>query len=506
MRNDPTVSRHSSAGHLSLVFLCLLLLPFFIIRLASWPQIWFDEGVNLQAAKNIALHGEYALRSADEFRRFDSMMNSTGPTVLIPVAVAFELFGVGLAQGRLISLLYALMAAGFGFMLASKMLGGRAAIVTTLLMIWSPWSEFPQMARYVMGEMATLAFVLASLYCWWRSFETTSLRWTLGTGAFLGLALLSKQQAALVLVALVLTGLVDLVYYKQIGWRRWLIPFAVSLLVLGVWEGVQVAALGPNQVLSNLQTHALGTSLRPARILANFNNLASTGYLLWAAPALIFAALSIGKRKRNGGREFFVLITLCIWLAWYLFGSVGWIRYAFVPIAITSIFLVRLYGDILAWLRIGKRSFPRSSAFEDKEVAFAQFALALIAPLLITYGIVLNIDRLVHEGGDDAQRMATLIDAQVEPGALVETWEWELSFLSDRSFHLPPFAVLEQAIREIQFGLDFDRAQYDPWKNHPAYLVDGPFSKWTRLYSQSDLTDRCIQASRIGAYDLYSCK
>src|SRR3982074_1376355 len=75
-------------------------------HLTSFPAAWYDEGINLQAARNLAQSGQYGLVYEDHAPRPFDLQLTTGPTVIGPVAAVFGMFGVGLRQGRVVMLVY----------------------------------------------------------------------------------------------------------------------------------------------------------------------------------------------------------------------------------------------------------------------------------------------------------------------------------------------------------------------------------------------------------------
>jgi hypothetical protein len=83
--------------------------------------------------------------------------------------------------------------------------------------------------------------------------------------------------------------------------------------------------------------------------------------------------------------------------------------------------------------------------------------------------------------------MAAIINQQVQPTAVTESYEWQLDVLSDRPFHHPPPFVPP-----------------NPYTMPPtAYLVDGPWSKMFELYDQELAQHDYRLIARVGQYDLY---
>src|SRR5512147_2165973 len=92
-----------------------LLVVYFLVfhNLTRFPIPWFDEGSHLHVPKTLVKFGVYADISSEGFRYYGPTIG-VGPTVMLPIAAMFKLFGVGLLQARIVMALY-LLAAIFTF-------------------------------------------------------------------------------------------------------------------------------------------------------------------------------------------------------------------------------------------------------------------------------------------------------------------------------------------------------------------------------------------------------
>ena len=86
------------------VLLCVLILIGSFYNLANYPTIWWDEAIFSETAANLVQHGRYAftVQSPNQLNDLDFRI-SAGPAVILPVALAYKLFGVGLVPGRLVA-------------------------------------------------------------------------------------------------------------------------------------------------------------------------------------------------------------------------------------------------------------------------------------------------------------------------------------------------------------------------------------------------------------------
>ena len=108
------------------VLLCVLILTGSFYNLANYPTIWWDEAIFSEAAANLVQHGRYAftVESPNQLNDLDFRI-SAGPAVILPVALAYKLFGVSLLSGRLVAGAY-LVFAFLALFLGARRLWGPA--------------------------------------------------------------------------------------------------------------------------------------------------------------------------------------------------------------------------------------------------------------------------------------------------------------------------------------------------------------------------------------------
>src|SRR5512145_1124704 len=79
----------------------LLIFFFVFFNLTRFPAPWFDEGSHLHVPKTLVQYGVYADISSEGFRYYGPTIG-VGPTVMLPIAGMFKLFGIGLLQARIV--------------------------------------------------------------------------------------------------------------------------------------------------------------------------------------------------------------------------------------------------------------------------------------------------------------------------------------------------------------------------------------------------------------------
>ena len=174
-------------------------------NLTAWPVTWFDEGSHLHVPKTLVTDGVYADKSSDGYRYFGPTLG-VGPTVMLPIALAFEFGGIGLLQARVVMALYLLAALAAFFKLASRFDGKRFAVIAVALLVTMRGASTLEYGRQVLGEVPGLFFMVAGLALWFGGKERTSILRLIGAGLLLGLSIVTKSQNLLVIAPALLVA------------------------------------------------------------------------------------------------------------------------------------------------------------------------------------------------------------------------------------------------------------------------------------------------------------
>jgi hypothetical protein len=501
----------------SVAIILLLWLLFFlaVYNLDVYPSLWFDEGIHLQPPKNLVLYGEYAVRESGVLHRFNSIV-STGPPLLLPIAFAFSVMGIDLWVARFVTVSYLMLAAVTFYQLACQLYGRKVALVALGLIIASPGLGFVPLGRQVMGEVPALFFFLSGTLAWVYAIRHRRPLLLVLAGLALGLAMITKNVYGLILPACwFLLWIVSRWHRGQISFLYFLCPLFIALTCLAVWYGFQSASLGFTAFRRD--TLGMGASAGrsifvfvPQRRLASLRSLLGPNlYMAFGVPGLLYSLYMSIRERRSliGLQRVFLLLTTIVWLAWYVLASVGWQRYAFPALMIMAMFTARLFLDL------GSRvvRFLHSRIGEKRglvEIMVNGLGLVTVMVLLCFFpwyrtSLLEEAVAILRANDDAAQRFGDYLTAHVPLDALIESWEWEIDFFTDHTYHHPPSSVLDVMTRRAFLGGTYSYDMYDFEQYHPDYIINGPFSKWTGLYSANYLDEECVLVVSIGAYDLH---
>jgi 4-amino-4-deoxy-L-arabinose transferase-like glycosyltransferase len=483
-----------------------------LYNLTNYPVTWFDEGSHLHVPKTLVRFGVYADYSSEGFRYYGPTVG-VGPTVMLPIAAVFRLFGIGLLQARLVMAVYLLVTIYAFYHLGRELGGYRLAWVATALLVASRGVALLEYGRQVLGEVPGFFFVVTALIIWFKAWEKAGWRRLVAVGLLLGLAMITKNQYLLVLApTLGLAWLANLIYYRSAPQRVFLVPGLVAAACFTLWQVYMIVYLGPataSENLAALRTATAGAALvfSPDLMRRSLTELISFKvYLGWLLPVLIYGFFLILPRRREGQQWGILFILIAVNLIWYVVASISWLRYAFPGLAFASLFVARFFSDLTdnfqlkgaaVWqaLREGQATWPKHAL---RWAMLAWLAGMIILPLAAT------TQQIVAPNFNGPAAMATYLNEQVPQNALIETWEPEMGFLTDHNYHFPPPLLLNQAVGYIWLNKPSPAQTYTfVQDNSPDYVLIGGFARWVKLYPADWLAAHYKLVTRIGEFELY---
>jgi 4-amino-4-deoxy-L-arabinose transferase-like glycosyltransferase len=493
-----------------------LLVALLVLLAALWnlggPAPWWDEGWTLSVARNWVELGHYGRLLGGQ--PSPPGLEAAFP-VTAPIALSFEIFGVGIWQGRLPIVLFMLAALALMYYLALRLYNRRVALGTLFVLLFMPMHAdlHPlRMGRQVLAEMPMLCYLLGGYACLLPALRRSPW-WLLAAAALWGIGLDTKLQAlpfwALSLLVPLAVALLR---------RRWRLAGTLGGGLLGAWG---LAWLLPPLVGALLRGHTLpvvpigGLYNVLALVVSPLNRvIALQGALIFGLPTvggLAYAAWrwlkARGEATADAGAEAVRLALLTFsasWLGWYVCLSVGLPRYLFPALFVGSIFAAAWLADLSDGYNLAATLDRLGAALRARRMD-RRAAGALVALLVVFAGCALTLPVLYRHytrGNDDAaQQVAALLNV-TPPGTRIETYESELHFLLNRPYHFPPDQVHVELNRRSLLHEDITIA-YEPLASDPDYLVVGVFTRWNKLYDPVVASGAFRLVERYGHYDVY---
>lgn len=496
----------------TILFVALFLFLLGVINLDTTPPPWWDEGWTIAVARNWVERGCYCRVQNGELA--PPGLEAAFPTTGL-VALSFRLLGVGMVQGRLVSILYTLAACFIFYHLIRYLYNPAIALGTLGVLMLTPMHPLTHPiynARQVLAEPAMLFFLLAGYGCLCLALRKPFVFIPLAV-FFLGVAVISKAQ-------------VLPFWFAGFG-----VPFAIALwkrkwrlaLLFAVTLG---GSYGVSQLLLWGISHWVLNPVFPSSTVNGLMNVvtfvpqldvrwsATQNVLEFALSTLLGLGYAVWRLVRGWGDLFqddkqiirLVLLTFAgSWLGWYLVFANAWVmRYLYPPVFLSAPFVALLLYDLtnrFDWKNTILRANIALRRIQfDLQSLRALLAICLVAISVPFTVLVLGASYFI-DSSESARQVANYINTRTPANALVETYESELFLFLDRRYHYPPDQVHVDS-GALLLGSSVP-ANYDPLVADPDYLVLGAFGSGWRVYDSALARDAFRKIITFDRYWIY---
>ena len=490
-----------------------LILGLFIYNLSLWPTPWFDEGPPLQVSKNLVQIGKYGLDSSEGFRPFSQSV-TVGPTVTLPVALAFKVLGIGIWQARLISVFYGFLAIFLFYTVSYKVFSHKVAFLATLLLLVTPIfsndtsASFLALSRMVMGDVPALAFLLAGCFFWFLSLEKKSHVYSILSGLAFGAAIITKALYVISPVSLLLVWVLNRLWYHKIEWKYTVIPFLLSILIGLGWYGYNIYMSETGFMGYFEQSATLALIFSISQLIKNARVLVGSMSIILGIPAFIYGASFCIKKDIVSVKRVLLISIIFLCLTWFILSSIGWLRYALPALVLMDIFISKFLIDLAIVYKTDSDIKKRITRIRSQNVIdILKFISVVLFIVLIILSPLQQFIKVISTWQDPSlYQFTNYLNSNITDKEIIETSEREIVFLTDHNYHQITHAVADQAIRYVQFNEPYPDNYYNICAYQPSFLVVGWFGRWTELYKSDLAADCCENIFSINQYELYKIK
>lgn len=476
--------------------LALLLVAFglSVWQLEGLPLLW-DEGWTLTVARTWVERGFYGRLLLGE--PAPPGLEAAFP-ITASVALAFNLFGVGVWQGRFVGVVYLLIALALMHHLARRVFNRSIANGTlAVLLFMSPHLALHPLflARLVLAEIPMLCFLLAGYIFFIAALEKSGWRILLAIFSW-GVALIAKAQTLPFWLASLGLGLL-----VTLARRQWRAAIFFALALSGGWFASRLLIIAQEIALR-------GHTLPPVPIVGLYDVTAfvldstvrvNTLTTLFVVGVPLMLGLVHARREVFSTCDVVAQTRLALWglaaswLAWFAFFSVGWIRYLFPATFVGSMFVAWMLYDWSAHF-----NWRGALARRERRVLGALLLGVIFVPVTMV-----QLARAYSINDSSAVATARWLNAHTAPNAVIESYESELFFLLNRRYHYPPDQTNVEMIRRSLDGASVTYA-YDARVADPDYLIIGTVGRESGLYARALAENAFCLAETIGGYEIYA--
>jgi hypothetical protein len=444
-------------------------------------------------------HGRYAftVQSPNQLSDMDFRI-SVGPAIILPVALAYKLLGVGVVPGRLAAGIYLVLAFLALFLAARRLWGTTTALGAVVLVLLG--TDILYWGRSVLGDVPALGLFLCGIWLITRGLDNPSLSSLFLGGIFLGLAFDAKE----------FYGLAFLPPLGLLAWRwrqdkvRLLqaalafglglsLPLAGYLLLKVMVLGSLTDAVYHFLHQKKLLCHEFFTPLTIGRIYPESLLYILRHPLFWLGG---LGAYSLWRKGSLSWGEKLWIGNFFLWALVYL-TAVYWNRFALPALLLASPLAVRFLGISAVRLSACLARPPR------------WLSPGILAVFLIIFYPFSGVDVLKtisNRDADPPQRLVEYLKKQVPRNCLIETPEYELVFMNDEHrIHVMPAYFFVESTPDRMVLLNPREKPYDFNQVGADLLILGSFGKsvFKQVYPPSCLAGKWRRVAQVGFYDIY---
>jgi hypothetical protein len=468
-------------------------------NLGNYPTIWWDEAIFSETAANLVQHGHYAftLQSPDRLSDLDFRI-STGPVVILPVALAYRLLGVRVLSGRLVAGAYLLCTFLALFLGARRLWGSRTALGAVALALVG--TDVLYWGRSVLGDVPALGFFLLGTWLLIRTLEGEGLLSCFLGGVCLGLAFDAKEFYGLAfLPPLFLLARQDwrhkgLLVRESLAYGAGVVLPLLAYLVFKVFIlGDFWAAVHHFLHQKVLLKHEFFTPITIGRLYPESFGILLGHPLFWLG---VLGACWLWKRDWLSPGGAMWVANFALWSLIYL-TAVYWQRFALPALFLAAPLAAQFVREAMARLTADLARPPRWLA-PGMLAAFLVFFCPLPALELVGF--------IICRQADCPYRLVNYLRAHVPRKCLIETPEYELAFLDDEHrIHLMPSYFFVESTPERVVLLNPRLQPYDFNRVGADLLILGSFGKsvFKQIYQPARIAKRWHRIAQVGYYDIY---
>ncbi len=480
--------------NITLLIISLIIVISLILYINKWPALYFDEGWVMSIAHNWIKYGHYCQLLNGNPITASPMLNIGFPAIG-PIALSFASFGVGIWQGRLPSVIFALGSFFLLYQIAKYLYGQVIATATLIIAIFIlPVDVNPiTIGRQALGEMPSMFYLLAgyfSLMFAWENLLMIPL-----AALFYALAMVTKQQVVPFLFISLLIPLVILAFDRD--WKQCkIIGSVIIATIIGyqIMAYVQKSLVGASLPAVTRTQLYLTSAFVPVlkvrffslyKAIKNPSIILGLGYMIYG---IIRNQRPLLLRDNVQIIQLSLVVLTVTWFTWFILLSIGWIRYLF-PIAFMSTIF---FGLFLSDLTNGFKSCRALIGV----LVFLILVNQLSSLASIYRGTVNSDNPIIIE-------VANFINTKTSQDALIETYDMELFPFLKRRYHYPPDLIQLQLNRR-RYMLQDVQINYNPIPANPDYLIVGPKSAEWELYDHILESAEFRYIKKFNGYTIYS--
>ncbi len=220
--------KHLLKNNKEIIAVLFIFIMVYSINLDKYPYIWCDEAWFSNAAFTLITQGFLGTTMMPNFYNIDHFTYWQPPVYLLLLAASFKLFGFGITQARLVSIILSIFTVLFTYLLGTELYNKKLGLIGSILLISNPLFFF--ISRDARMDIAVACFTLISLYFLLIVFKKPKNSYYFYSGLFAMLSLLSHPNGLYGIFSIILVYFAYKFDFKNFKFRLKLKEVAYFLL------------------------------------------------------------------------------------------------------------------------------------------------------------------------------------------------------------------------------------------------------------------------------------
>lgn len=186
-----------------IIGLLLIYTILYTFNLDKYPSVWADEALFTNPAFTLVTQGFLGTAIMPAFYNIAHFTYWQMPAYLILLAISFKLFGFGIIQARMVSVILGLFTVLFTYLLGKELYSEKIGLLSALILVVNPL--FFLIARQARMDIAMVCFALIALYFLVIALKSGKYDYYFGSGFFAMLSVLSHPNGIFGVIIIILS-------------------------------------------------------------------------------------------------------------------------------------------------------------------------------------------------------------------------------------------------------------------------------------------------------------
>lgn len=171
-----------------------------MINLDKFPHVWIDENLFSNPAFTLITNGKLGTTLLYNVSNMQNFTYWQPPLYILLISVSFKLFGLGVTQGRMVSVILGLISIVFTYLLGKELYNKKVGLIASTLLVFN--FLFFYVAREIRMDVAVVCFTLIAVFLMILALKKSSLLYYFLSGVVAMMSFLSHPNGLIGIITI----------------------------------------------------------------------------------------------------------------------------------------------------------------------------------------------------------------------------------------------------------------------------------------------------------------